>query len=119
MNAKDRRERDVDLYRNKLRGFSLATLARTFDLGERHCRRIIAAERKRQAGMFDAPAEERLEDALESFDAAIEDLALAADIATPTSAKVIPLRSKAPNLTLALAVPGAFGFGLAVPSPGE
>jgi hypothetical protein len=88
MNAKERRERDVDLYRARLRGFSLPTLSRSFELTERQCRRIIAAERERQAGMFDSTAEERLEDMLECLDAAVEDLALEADIATSSSAKV-------------------------------
>jgi hypothetical protein len=88
MTAKERRERDIDLFRNRLRGFSLATLSRTFEVTERQCRRIIAAERKRQAGMFDSTAEGRFEDVMDSYNAAVEELALEADIATSSSAKV-------------------------------
>jgi hypothetical protein len=88
MNAKERRERDTDIYRGRLRGFSLAMLSRTYGLTQRQCRRIIAAERKCQAGMFDHAAEGRLEVALDSLDAAVEDLALAADTATSSGAKV-------------------------------
>ena len=88
MNAKERRVRDTDIYRAKLRGLSLATLSRAYDLTERQCRRIIAAESKRQAGMFDQTAEERFEDALDALDAAMEDLALVSATATSSSAQV-------------------------------
>jgi hypothetical protein len=88
MRAKERRERDIDLYRARLRGFSIVVLSNAFELTERQCRRIIAAERKRQAGMFDHTAQERFEDMLVSLDIAIEDLALEADTATSSSAKV-------------------------------
>jgi hypothetical protein len=94
VNAKQRRERNTDLYRYRLRGFSLRTLASTYAMSERQCRRIIEAERARQSGMFDQTAQEYLEEHFDSLDAAAEDFALEAAHASSTTAKVNAIKAK-------------------------
>ena len=77
------------------RGLSLDTLARTYGLTDRQCRRIIDKERERQGASFDRVAEVRLEQIYEAYEAAAEELALAADQATSPSGKVLAIAARA------------------------
>jgi hypothetical protein len=100
MNANERRERDTQIFRHRLRGFSYASLSAAFGLTDRQCRRIVDTERERQAGMFDPTAQERLEDFMDSLDAAAEELALEADAARSSSAKTKAISARVTVLKL-------------------
>jgi hypothetical protein len=94
MNYKERRERNTELFQARRRGLSLAVLARTYDLSERQCRRIIDHERERHARAFDQAAEDRLEDHVDSLEAMMEDVALIAQNATCSTQRVKALEAK-------------------------
>jgi hypothetical protein len=95
MKAAERRQRDTEIFMYRRRGLSLATLAHTYGLTERQCRRIIDKERERQAASFDRVAEERLDQIYDAYEAAAEELALAADQATSSSGKVLAIAARA------------------------
>jgi hypothetical protein len=87
-------ERDRQIASLRARGYSNSSIASTFDLTERHVRRILAARPGRSAEFFDLSARERLSDLLEVHDSVVEDAALEAIRADSPADKVRALDVK-------------------------
>jgi hypothetical protein len=79
MKTRERSERDADVIAARARGLSWREVSRRFDISDRHCRRIVAEYRESGPKLHEVDPVEVIEDALASYDAAIEDFALLAE----------------------------------------
>src|SRR4051794_4186464 len=92
-------DRDKMIVRMRAQGHSVALLASTFGLTERHIRRILRAHLSESRSFFEGTANERLSHLLELHDSVIEDAAVAAMDATSAKARVDALMLKLTALT--------------------
>ena len=75
MNAKERAKRDLDIYLARIRGFSWATIGRSFELNPRQCQRVVKEFRKGLPSVFQESALDLIDERLRMYEADISDLA--------------------------------------------
>ncbi len=80
--AVDKVRRDEQIIAERARGLTWPTIARRHGLSERQCRNIWSARPGRVSCRDLTDLEARVDEALEGYDAAIEDLAMLAASAT-------------------------------------
>jgi hypothetical protein len=96
MNAKERAKRDLDIYLARIRGFSWATIGRSFKLNPRQCQRVVKQFRKGLPSVFQESALDLIDERLRMYEADISDLAeIALHARTPAQkAKAISAKGR-------------------------
>lgn len=92
--AHERACRNAEVIRARARGFSWDEIARRSGLSDRQCRRILADYRQSRPGLHEIDPVEVIEEALDAYDAAIEDLALLAEQTSHDGTRLGAIRSR-------------------------
>ena len=94
MNAREKTARDNEIVAARMRGLSWVTVAGSFGLTERQCQRILADYRASHPRLRERDPVEILDDMLDAYAAAQEDLAMVAATMKHDATKVGAIRTR-------------------------
>jgi hypothetical protein len=94
MNAREKTNRDNQIVAARMRGLSWATIAGTHELSERQCQTIFADYRASHPRLRERDPVEILDDMLDRYEAAQEELALVSATTTHDATRVGAIRTR-------------------------
>ena len=120
MNAWEKTNRDNQIVAARMRGLSWATIAATFDLSERQCQNIVADYRVSQPRLRERDPIEILDDLLDQYQGAQEELALVSATTKHDATRVGAIRTRLDALAAPRAAPRCQARGARAPlTPGR
>jgi hypothetical protein len=99
MNAREKLRRDNQIVVARMRGMSWSTIASTFDLSERQCQAILADYRESHPRLRERDPIEILDEILDRYEAAQEELALVSATTKHDGTRVGAIRTRLDTMT--------------------
>ena len=94
MNAREKTNRDNEIVAARMRGLSWATIAGTYGLSERQCQQILEDYRASHPRLRERDPVEILDDMLDRYEAAQEELAFVSATTTHDATRVGAIRTR-------------------------